>query len=267
MGALLGLDEEPAVEVRDGSGLFVVVCEHASNRLPRELGLLGLTPADLQRHIAFDPGAAELAGLVAERTGGALVRQCYSRLAIDCNRSPDLPDAIATVSETTVIPGNRELPAQAREERVAAIWRPFHDALTELLDERRRLGRRTVLVTIHSYTPVYRGVARPWHAGIITTPDRGFADAVLAGLREDSSLVVGDNQPYSAKDNVDYTIRRHGFERGLANVMVEVRNDLLTSGDDIAAWAERLTGALQRGASEGTVNADGTRQAAAEAFG
>src|SRR6202011_2050821 len=166
MGALLGLDEEPAVEVRDGSGRFVVVCEHASNRLPRALGLLGLTLADLKRHIAFDPGAAELAALIAAKTGGALVRQRYSRLAIDCNRSPELADAIATESETTVIPGNRDLSAAAREDRVAAIWRPFHDALAALLDERRRLSRPTVLITTHSFTPVYRGVARPWHAGI-----------------------------------------------------------------------------------------------------
>src|SRR4051794_32990381 len=119
MGALLGLDEEPAVEVRDGSGPLVVVCEHASNRLPRAVGGLGLAAADLERHIAFDPGAAALAAGIAERTGGALVRQRYSRLVIDCNRSPELPDAIAALSETTVIPGNRDLSPRAREERVA----------------------------------------------------------------------------------------------------------------------------------------------------
>ena len=245
MGALLGLDEEPAVEVRDGSGPFVVVCEHASNRLPRALGSLGLAPTDLERHIAFDPGAAGLAAAIAERTGGALVQQRYSRLVIDCNRSPEVPDAIATMSETTVIPGNHDITPEAREERIAAIWRPFHDALTRLLDERRGAGRATALVTIHSFTPVYRGVARPWHAGIITTPDRRFADAVLARLRRDPALVVGDNQPYSARDNVDYTIRRHGFERGLANVMIEVRNDLLRTAADVAAWTERLTSILQ----------------------
>ena len=245
MGALLGLDEEPAVEVRDGNGAFVVVCEHASNRLPRALGSLGLMPADLERHIAFDPGAAELAAAIVARTGGALVQQRYSRLAIDCNRSPEMPDAIATMSETTVVPGNRDLSPEARQDRIAAIWRPFHEALTRILDERRRAGRATLLVTIHSFTPVYRGVARPWHAGIITTPDRRFADAVLTRLRHDPALVIGDNQPYSAKDNVDYTIRRHGFERGLANVMIEVRNDLLRTAADVAAWAGRLTGVLR----------------------
>jgi predicted N-formylglutamate amidohydrolase len=257
MGALLGLDEEPAVEVREGSGPLVVVCEHASNRLPRALGDLGLAPADLERHIAWDPGAAVLAGAIAERTRGALVRQRYSRLVIDCNRSPELPDAITTVSETTVIPGNRDLSAEARAERVAAIWRPFHDALARLLDRRRAGGRASILVTIHSFTPVYRGVARPWHAGIITTPDRQFADSVLAELSRDRSLVVGDNQPYSAKDNVDYTIRRHGFDRGLANVMVEIRNDLLRDERSVGDWASRLTGALELSARRcGTVHAN-----------
>lgn len=262
MGALLGLDEEPAVDVRDAGGPFVIVCEHASNRLPRALGLLGLTPPDLERHIAFDPGAAALAAGIAERTAGALIRQRYSRLAIDCNRSPELPDAITTLSETTIIPGNRDLSREAREERIAVIWRPFHDALAELLDRRMAGGRPTVLVTIHSFTPVYRGVPRPWHAGVITTPERRFADRVLAELRRDRSLVVGDNEPYSAKDNVDYTIRRHGFERGIANVMVEVRNDLLRSEQQIADWADRLSGALTLGA-----RSNGPARAAARAYG
>jgi predicted N-formylglutamate amidohydrolase len=244
MGALLGLDEEPAVEVRDGSGPFIIVCEHASNRLPRALGLLGLAPSDLERHIAFDPGAAALAAAIAERTRGALVQQRYSRLVIDCNRSPELPDAITTLSEATVVPGNRDLSPEARAERVAAIWRPFHDGLGRLLDQRRAAGRPAVLITIHSFTPVYHGVARPWHAGIITAPDRRFADQVLMELRRDHSLVVGDNEPYSAQDKVDYTIRRHGFDRGLANVMIEVRNDLLRSDRQIENWADRLTRAL-----------------------
>ena len=131
--------------------------------------------------------------------------------------------------------------AAAREERVAAIWLPFHDALAHLLDERRRLGRATVLVTVHSFTPVYRGVARPWHAGIITTAERRFADAVLAELRRDRSLVVGDNQPYSA-------------------------NDVLATDRDVAAWAGRLSDALERNASVGTVDA-GTVDARVEALG
>lgn len=251
MGALLGLDEEPAVEIREGSGPFVIVCEHASNRLPRALGQLGLTASDLERHIAFDPGAADLAGKIASRVDGALVKQRYSRLVIDCNRSPEQPDAISALSETTEIPGNRGLSAENRAERVAAIWQPFHEALERLLDQRRAAGRAAILVTVHSFNPVYRGVRRPWHAGIITTRNRGFADAVREHLARDRALDVGDNQPYSAKDNVDYTIRRHGADRGLDNVMIEVRNDLLRNGRDIAAWADRLTRAIEISAEKG----------------
>ena len=244
MDALIDPDEGPVVDIREGDGPFVVACEHASNRLPRALGSLGLSPTDLQRHIAWDPGAADVADGLATRLGGDLLKQRFSRLAIDCNRSPELADAIAEVSEDTAIPGNLGLTAEARANRVAAFWAPFHAALEKLLDRRRRERRPTALVTVHSFTPVYRGIARPWHAGIISTDERSLADAVLAALRRDRTLVVGDNEPYSARDNVDYTIRRHGRDRGLPHVMIEIRNDLIRAAKDIAAWTEMLAGAL-----------------------
>jgi predicted N-formylglutamate amidohydrolase len=240
MGALLGLDELPAVEVREGRGPFVFVCEHASNVLPRALGTLGLSEFDLTRHIAWDPGAAAVATGLAERLGGDLVLQRYSRLAIDCNRHPDLLDAVSEMSETTPVPGNTSLSAEARADRVTAVWQPFHSGLERLLDKRRTAGRPSIVVTVHSFTPIYRGVERPWHVGIISTEDRVIADAMLAALRAEAGLVVGDNEPYSAKDNVDYTIRRHGLERGLPHVMIEIRNDLLTDGRGQQEWVERL---------------------------
>jgi len=245
MGTLLADDEEPAVAICEGESAFVVICEHASNRLPRALGTLGLAPGDLERHIAFDPGAADLAEGLAETLSGALIRQRYSRLAIDCNRQPDLPDAIAVVSEGTPIPGNVNLSPQARAARIGEIWQPFHAAVAGLLDRRRVARRAALIATIHSFTPVYRGVARPWHAGIISTDDRRFSDGVLAGLRRVRGLAVGDNRPYSARDNVDHTIRRHGRDRGLPHVMIEIRNDLLRSGRDIADWTARLAVILQ----------------------
>jgi predicted N-formylglutamate amidohydrolase len=249
MDGLLAADEVPAVDIHDGDGPFIVACEHASNRLPRTLGTLGLKPADLDRHIAWDPGAADLAAGVAKRIGATLVLQRYSRLVIDCNRDPKLPDAIAALSEDTEIPGNVGLSVEAKAGRVASLWAPFHAALDRLIDLRRAARRPTALVTVHSFTPVYRGVSRPWHVGIISTTDRSFAEAVLAVLRRDKRLVVGDNQPYSAKDNVDYTIRRHGRDRGLPHVMIEVRNDLLRAARDVAAWTERLTEALLESAT------------------
>ena len=248
MAALIGPDEGPVVDIRRGDSLFVVACEHASNRLPRTLGDLGLSAADLQRHIAWDPGAAEVATGLATRLSGDLLKQCFSRLVIDCNRSPQLADAIAETSEDTTIPGNLGLTPQARSDRIASVWAPFHAALEALLDERARERRPTALVTVHSFTPVYRGVARPWHIGVISTDERSLADVLLAALRRDRTLVVGDNQPYSAKDNVDYTIRRHGRDRGLPHVMIEIRNDRLRRAKDIAAWTDLLAGALLDGA-------------------
>jgi predicted N-formylglutamate amidohydrolase len=245
MAQLLAPDEPPAADVREeGAGPFVVVCEHASSRLPRALGTLGLLPSDLSRHIAWDPGAAEIAMHLAARLSAALVLQRYSRLAIDCNRAPELPDAIATLSEDTAIPGNAALGTAARTARIRAIWAPFHGALEALLD-RRRAGRRpTALVTVHTFTPVWRGMARPWHVGLVSTADRRLAEPMLAALRREPDLVVGDNQPYSPQDNVDYTIRRHGQERGLAHVMIEVRNDLVGSEEGQRAWAMRLARVL-----------------------
>jgi predicted N-formylglutamate amidohydrolase len=251
MNGLLAPDEVPAVEVREGPGPFVVACEHATNRLPRALGTLGLSPADLLRHIAWDPGAADVSAGLTKRLGGDLLLQRYSRLAVDCNRSPELPDAICQLSEDTPIPGNVGLSAEAKASRIQTLWAPFHAALERLLDLRRAARKPTALVTVHSFTPVYRGVSRPWHVGIISTAERRLADAVLAVLRRDGKLVVGDNQPYSAKDNVDYTIRRHGRDRGLPHVMIEVRNDLLRAVKDITAWTERLADALRE--SAGTV--------------
>ncbi len=249
MGDLLAPDEMPAVEVRHGGGPFVVACEHASNRLPRSLGTLGLTAADLDRHIAWDPGAAALAVGLAAEIGGDLILQRYSRLVIDCNREPGLADAIATVSEDTEVPGNQHLSIEAKASRIAALWVPFHAALERLLEQRHTARQPTALVTVHSFTPIYRGVSRPWHVGLISTTERGFTDALLAVLRRDRSLVVGDNEPYSAKDNVDYTIRRHGRDRHLPHVMIEVRNDLLRAARDVSEWVERLAAAIRTGSS------------------
>ena len=240
MKALLAPEELPAAEVREGRSPFVIVCEHASNRLPRALGTLGLSEAELLRHIAWDPGGLPVAEDLADRLGGALVAQRYSRLAIDCNRDPALADAIPERSEDTDIPGNVALASEARALRVSAIWAPFHTAIDRLLDERQAAGRPAVLITVHTFTPVYRGVSRPWHVGIISTEDRTIADPLLAGLRSDKTLVVGDNEPYSPKDNVDYTIRRHGLDRGLPHVMIEIRNDLVASEKDQRVWASRL---------------------------
>jgi predicted N-formylglutamate amidohydrolase len=248
MESLLAADEFPAVDLRDADGPYVIVCEHASNALPRSLGSLGLARQDFERHIAWDPGALDVASLIADGTGSPLVAQRYSRLAIDCNRDPALPDAIPERSEYTDIPGNMALSSEEKTSRIKALWEPFHAALDRLIGARLGSRKATTLVTVHSFTPIFRGFERPWHAGIISTDDRSFSDRVLAVLRRDPELAIGDNEPYSAKDNVDYTIRRHGRDRGLPHVMIEIRNDLVRSARDVAAWSERLTGALKESA-------------------
>lgn len=244
MESILATDEPAAVEVREADGAFVIVCEHASNRIPKSLGSLGLDAAALRRHIAWDPGAVEVARGLADRLKSALVTQPYSRLVIDCNRDPALADAVTDFSEDTPIPGNAGLSSEEKSSRIGEVWSPFHAALGSLLDRRASSGLNSILVTVHSFTPVYRGVARPWHVGIISTEDRSLSDAMLERLRQDAALTVGDNEPYSAKDNVDYTIRRHGLDRGLPHVMIEIRNDLLASAGDREAWADRLAGIL-----------------------
>jgi predicted N-formylglutamate amidohydrolase len=244
MDALLAPDEGPAVEVREGGGGFVVVCEHASRRLPKSLGDLGLAAADLTRHIAWDPGAADVARRLAGTLDADLVLQRFSRLVVDCNRDPALPSAFVTVAEDTTVPGNLDLVDAEKARRMEAIWTPFHAAVDRLLDRRREAGRPSALVTVHSFTPVFRGESRPWHVGFVSTEERSFTEAMLSAMRRDRSLVVGDNQPYSAKDDVDYTIRRHGRERGVPSVMIEVRNDLLADEAGRSAWAERLSLAI-----------------------
>jgi len=250
-GPLLAADEPPAAEWREGrADPFVFVCEHASNRVPVALGDLGLAADQFERHIAWDPGAALVTRGLADRFGGGTILQRYSRLVIDCNREPHLDDAMPVVSEDTTIPGNQHLGEDQKRRRIAAVWAPFHAAIDRVLNHRVAARKPTVLVTIHSFTPVYRGVRRPWHVGLISTTDRRLAEPMLAFLRRDRDLVVGDDEPYSAKDNVDYTIRRHGRDRGLPHVMIEIRNDLLHSSLDVAAWVEGLGEALAFGVGE-----------------
>jgi predicted N-formylglutamate amidohydrolase len=244
MDSLLTAGERPVAEYRSGNGPYVIICEHASNRIPKALGTLGLGASDLKRHIAWDPGALDVASGIARRLGGALYHQRYSRLVIDCNRDPELADAITAFSENTPIPGNLNLSLEDRACRIDEVWKPFQEGLERLLDERRAAHRPTALVTVHSFTPIYRGVSRPWHVGVISTDKRSLAESMLSGLRREPALVVGDNEPYSPKDNVDYTIRRHGRDRGLPHVMIEIRNDLLAREAGRGEWVARLAGLL-----------------------
>ena len=242
-----------------GASAYVVACDHASNFLPAKFGTLGLPEAELERHIAWDPGALPVSLALSEMLDAAVVESRISRLAIDCNRPVDAPDLVPAISETTAIPGNAALSAAAREERIALSHRPYHDALERLIDERLAAVLDCQLVAVHTFTPVYRGVSRPWHIGIIHDDDVRLAAPLIAALRELPGVEVGVNQPYSPADRVYYTMERHARARGLPCVMIEIRNDELADAAGQRLWADRLASALSR------IRADGPTTPAADA--
>jgi predicted N-formylglutamate amidohydrolase len=246
-GSLLAADEPaPFMQTRrDGTSSFVIVVDHASARIPRQLGTLGLSASELQRHIAWDIGALAVATQVAAALDAPLVAQNYSRLVIDCNRDPTVAASIPTVSETTHIPGNAHLSDEQRLDRRRTIFDPYHACIGALLDERAAAGRPTILVAQHSMTPVFKGIGREMHAAVLYNRDRRFAGLVLEGLRRESGLSVADNQPYFVSDATDYTIPYHGEARGLPHVEIEIRQDLLLESGGQTEWATRLTRVLQ----------------------
>jgi predicted N-formylglutamate amidohydrolase len=232
------------VRVRNpgGSSPWVIVCDHASNFVPRQYGTLGLDAAALTRHIAWDPGALPVAERMAQKLDATLVQSCVSRLVIDCNRAFDAPDLIATLSETTEIPGNRNLSSDELARRIALAHRPFHDAIDEVVRARLSDDRPTWLASVHSFTPVYRGVPRPWQIGIIHDDDIRLSAPLIAALSAAGDIAVGDNQPYSPADRVYYTLERHARSRGLPCVMIEIRNDEIGEERSQLLWGDRLGG-------------------------
>ena len=243
---LLAADEPSPVEVLRprGRSAFLIVCDHAGARIPRALGSLGLANADLARHIAWDIGAAAVARRLSETWDACTVLQRYSRLVIDCNRPPGGPTSIVAESERTPVPGNARVDAIQRRRRERAIFAPYHARIRALLEERAATRRPTVLIAMHSFTPVYLGIARPWHVGVLYHRDRRLADALLAVLRADPALVVGDNQPYAVGDATDVAIPEYGEKRGLLHVEIEVRQDLIATPAGQRHWAARLAAAL-----------------------
>lgn len=197
------------------------------------------------RHIAWDPGALPVAQTLAKMLDSPLVESCVSRLAIDCNRPTDAPDLIPEVSEKTIIPGNAGLSAPQRASRIDLSHRPFHDALTSLIEDRLDAGLPVWIVTVHSYTPVYRGVSRPWHIGIIHDDDSRLATPLLEQLYGIEGVVAASNEPYSPADRVYYTLERHARSRGLPCAMIEIRNDEIADISGQKLWAERLGAILK----------------------
>jgi predicted N-formylglutamate amidohydrolase len=229
----------------DGKSNFVIVADHASNRIPRRLGDLGLPASELQRHIAWDIGCLGVAQQVAAALDAPLIAQNYSRLVIDCNRNPDVADSIPAISEWISVPGNVDLSTAQRAGRRSEIFDPYHQRIQTLLDARAAAGRQTILVAQHSMTDSYKGSRRHMHAAVLYNRDRRFAGLMLEMLRREQDLVVGDNEPYFVSDETDYTIPRHGERRGLPHVEIEIRQDLIVDEQGQSGWARRIIHALQ----------------------
>jgi len=239
---LLAHDEPLPVsfESEAGRSVFFLTCDHAGRIIPRRLGGLGLPDHETERHIAWDIGVGAVARQLSRLLDAAVVLQTYSRLVIDCNRDPEVPSSIPEISETTEIPGNRDLGETARAARINAIFRPYHDTIAAALDRRTAAGRGSVLVALHSFTPVFKGVARPWHAAVLYNRDARLARPLFELLSAEDGLVVGDNEPYAVSDLTDYTVPVHGERRGLPHVEIEIRQDLIAETAGQAAWAESL---------------------------
>ncbi len=243
---LLDIDEPPPYGVisPDGTSELLLLCEHALPRIPRRLAHLGLPKSERLRHIGWDIGALSLARDLSARLDASLFHTGYSRLVVDCNRPLDNPSLIPETSETTAIPGNRDLGASERAERLKTFFHPFHSAISRRLDLRTAAGKQTFVVGIHSYTPVYKGVARPWHAGILYAGATEFAGRMMRALAQEEGLVIGDNEPYRI-DHDDYTVPVHGDARGLPGLLIEVRHDLISDAQGVTEWAVRLERCLR----------------------
>lgn len=234
-----------AVERPDGRSPVLVICEHASRTVPERFGDLGLSGEALNSHIAWDPGALAVARGLSANLDAPLVYQKFSRLIYDCNRPPDSPAAMPETSEIYAIPGNRQLDAAERSARTEALYVPFHQAIRDLLRSRAARGLVSVIVTIHSFTPIYDGKRRDVELGILHDADDRLASRMLDMVGAAPLYRTERNQPYGPDDGVTHTLQLHGLENGFKNVMIEVRNDLIVDDVGQGFMADYLTGLIQ----------------------
>jgi predicted N-formylglutamate amidohydrolase len=239
---LLGVnDVDPVLEQNAaGRSPFLFTSDHFGRLIPKPLGDLGLPEGELARHIAWDIGIAGVAERLSQQLDAHLIAQRYSRLVIDCNRPPGTASSIPLLSEATTIPGNEGLSREDSETRRREVFDPYHRRIDAVIDRRRHAKRPTILISLHSFTPVYAGVARPWHIGTLYHRDKTLPPLLLKALRAEGDLVVGDNEPYAVGDETDYTIPVHGEARGLINTGIEIRQDLIADPSDQQQWADRL---------------------------
>lgn len=227
-----------------GRSPLVLTCDHASHAVPESLGNLGLDSRDLERHIGWDIGATEVTRRLAERFDAPAVFSGYSRLVIDCNRKPGSETSILEVSDGTVIPGNLGLDPAEAARRAEALFTPYHQAIASVLERIRRAGSAPIFAAIHSFTPKLNGCARPWHFGVLWDQDPRVARPLIKALRANPGVVVGDNEPYSARDHFDFSQEFHASSAGIPSALVEIREDLIRDRAGIELYADMLGDAL-----------------------
>ena len=228
----------------DASSAVIFLCDHASNKVPDALGTLGLEGSEFAAHIAYDIGAASLTRALADRFAAPAFLARWSRLLVDLNRGADDPTVVMKLSDGRIIPGNRDLGQAGIADRIARYHAPYHDAIAARIASARAGGIVPVLVSMHSFTPIWRGKLRPWHIGVLWDKDGRLAKPLLARLQREGDIVAGDNEPYSGALEND-CLYRHGTMNGLPHVLVEVRQDLIGNPQGIALWAARLEDILR----------------------
>lgn len=223
---------------------LLLLCDHASAFVPRTLANLGLSEAELRRHIAWDIGIAEVVRALAQTLDAPAVLCGFSRLIIDPNRALDDPTLIPQLSDGMIVAGNRALSEAAKAARIEGFHRPYHEAIARVLEWVRERHPAPAVISLHSFTPVLRRIERPWQIGILWNEDPRLPVTLMAALRA-RGVVVGDNEPYSGRDGHGYTLHRHAEPRGLANVLIEIRQDLIDTHHGAAEWSELLTEVLR----------------------
>jgi predicted N-formylglutamate amidohydrolase len=217
----------------------VILADHARNFIPSEFKALGLPESELNRHIAYDIGVEQLANELAARLGATLVMALFSRLLIDPNRGLDDPSLVMELSDGAVIPGNASISPERKQARINTFYVPYDFAISKAIEYEQQGGRSPVLISIHSFTPVWRGIPRPWHAGILWDQDSRLAVPLINRLRKERGLIIGDNEPYTGALKGD-VMNRHGTQKGLPHALIEVRHDLIRSADGISIWSDIL---------------------------
>jgi predicted N-formylglutamate amidohydrolase len=247
LSSLLGSGDPPPFSVvnENGKARLLLLCDHASKAIPKALGDLGITEEELSRHIGWDIGGLDAAIELSKILDAPLVASGYSRLVIDCNRWPGGEGSTPEVSDKVPIPANRGLAKEQIDARAAACFWPYHQEVDRQLDRMTANGRKVGLLVMHSFTPEMNGFKRPWHVGVLWNDDPRLPEPLLAQLRQDSALVVGDNEPYSARAAYEYTLTAHAKPRALPHCSLEVRQDLIGTPDEARTWARRLAGPIR----------------------